>query len=77
MGADTELKMLAHLTFSLFAEAPCNSKLASMTWLVLLSQNLIGGMLSATSRALHWMIQLDRCTHLEMGQLSLWALAIE
>ena len=28
--------MLAHLTFSSFAEAPCNSKLVSMIWLVLL-----------------------------------------
>ena len=36
VGADTELKMLAHLTFSSFAEAPCNSKLVSMIWFVLL-----------------------------------------
>lgn len=40
MVAEAESKMLPHLTFPWFAGAPCNPKLVSVEWLVLLKVRL-------------------------------------
>lgn len=59
------------------AEAPCDPQ-ARLCEAVDASHSLTGeGGAVSSLRAPLWSIQLDQCTHLETGQLLLWALAAE
>lgn len=72
-GADAEPEMLAPLTFPWLLWLLVTPKLVAVRRLMLLTAQP-GGAVSSL-RAPLWLIPLDRCAHLEMGQPLLWALA--